>query len=173
MSTRSTGTPNEVALSAPVKLNEKHDLSKFDCGEASINDFLHKMARRAQEQKHAIVYVSCFSGTNEVAAYYTLSSGSVARQNVVPKSKQRNSPAVHPVTILGRMGVTLQAQGHGYSVDLLQDAITRCVAASNEIASSAVIVHPLTDELAQFYARKAGFQPCPDLSPLTMMLPLF
>lgn len=172
MPTRTTGTTNKVALSAPVKLNNDHDLSTFDCGEPSINDFLLKKARRAQEQKHAIVYVSCFAGTNEVAAYYTLSGGSVARENVIPKNKQRNSPAAHPVTILGRMGVTVQAQGQGYATDLLKDAIIRCIAASNEVASSAVIVHPLTDTLAEFYARKAGFQPCPDLSPLTMMLPL-
>lgn len=172
MSSRTTGTTNPVALSAPVKLNESHDLSNFDCGESSINDFLHKKARRAQEKKHAIVYVSCFAGTNTAAAYYTLSGGSIARENVTPASRQRNSPTAHPVTILGRMGVTIEAQGHGYATDILQDAITRCIAASSEVASSAVIVHPLTDELADFYKRKAGFQPCPDLSPLTMMLSL-
>jgi predicted GNAT family N-acyltransferase len=172
MSTPTTGTTKPLALSAPVKLNDTHDLSSFDCGEMSINDFLHRMARRAQEQKHAIVYVSCFAGTNEVAAYYTLSSGSIARESVVPASKRRNSPSSHPVTILGRMGVTIRAQGQGYATDMLQDALTRCIAASSEIASSAVIVHPLTDELANFYSRKAGFKPCPDLSPLTMILSL-
>ncbi|MCZ4324393.1 GNAT family N-acetyltransferase [Pseudomonas anguilliseptica] len=172
MSTPTDGPKNEVALSSPERLNHTHDLSNFDCGEVSINEYLHDKARQAQEKKHAIVYVSCFSGTNKVAAYYTLSGGSVDRSHVVPKKHQRNSPSNHPVTILGRMGITLEAQGQGYATDLLQDAITRCISASEVVASSAVIVHPLNEDLAGFYERKAGFKPCPDLSPLTMMLPL-
>ncbi len=172
MFTPTDGPKNEVALSSPERLNNTHDLSTFDCGEFSINEYLHDKARQAQDKKHAVVYVSCFSGTNKVAAYYTLSGGSVDRSHVVPKKHQRNSPNNHPVTILGRMGITLEAQGQGYATDLLQDAIARSISASQVIASSAVIVHPLTEELAGFYARKAGFQPCPDLSPLTMMLPL-
>ncbi|KRW62365.1 hypothetical protein AO726_02780 [Pseudomonas sp. TTU2014-080ASC] len=161
-----------MELSKPEKLNKFHDVSEFDCGEATINDFLHKKARKAQENKHSVVYVSCFKGTNIVAGYYTLSAGSVVRENVIPKSYQRNSPTVHPVTILGRMGVTVAAQGYGYSVDLLQDAIRRCIVASEDIAISAILVHPLNDRLADFYAKEAGFQRCPDLSPLTMMLSL-
>lgn len=161
-----------MELSKPERLNATHDLTGFHCGEQSIDEYLQRKALRAQEQKHAVVYVSCISGTNRVAAYYTLSSGSIARANVAPRGLQRNSPNAHPVTVLGRMGITLEAQGRGYADDLLQDAIIRCIAASEVVASSAVIVHPLTDRLADFYARKAGFQPCPDLSPLTMMLSL-
>ncbi|MNF83594.1 hypothetical protein D3C84_659190 [compost metagenome] len=161
-----------MELSAPEKLNDFHDVTKFDCGESSINDYLSKDARKAQQRKHAVVYVCCMAGTNVVAAFYTLSNGSVARQNVVPRSHQRNSPALHPVTILGRMGVTLEAQGNGYAIDLLQDAIGRCIAAASAVGSSAVVVHPLTDKLADFYAKHADFKPCPDLSPLTMMLSL-
>lgn len=160
-----------LELSAPEKLNDLHDVSTFDCGEDSINEYLHKNARKAQERKHAVVYVSCFAGTRVVAAYYTLSNGSVARENVL-KSLQRNSPALHPVTILGRMGVTKTAQGNMFSVDLLQDALARCIEASSAVGSSAVIVHPLTDKLAKFYEKYAGFTPCPQLSPLTMMLSL-
>ncbi|WP_236562823.1 hypothetical protein [Pseudomonas koreensis] len=163
---------NPVELSKPEKLNKFHDFTEFDCGESSINDYLHKSARKAQEQKQAVVYVSCFAGTNRVAGYYTLSNGSVARQYVVPKTYQRNSPSAHPVTILGRMGVTASAQGYGYSVDLLQDAIRRSMIASESVGTSAVLVHPLNDNLADFYAKHAGFQRCPDLSPLTMMLSL-
>jgi hypothetical protein len=70
------------------------------------------------------------------------------------------------------MGVTAAAQGYGFSVDLLQDALRRCMIASESVGTSAVLVHPLDDKLAEFYAKHAGFQRCPDLSPLTMMLSL-
>ena len=163
---------NEMALSEPEKLTEQHDVSEFECGEPSIDEYLKKRALVAQLQKQAIVYVACFHGTNKVAGYYTLSNGSSVRTDIVPKKLQRNTPDIHPVTILGRMGITLAAQGQGYAVDLLHDALLRAIIASETVASSAVVVHPLTERLAQFYAKHAGFQRNPDLSPMTMMVSL-
>ncbi|OAI91656.1 hypothetical protein AYO28_20470 [Pseudomonas putida] len=161
-----------MELSKPEKLNKFHDFSDFDCGEASITEYLHKYARKGQEKKQAVVYVSVFKGTNRVAAFYTLSNGSIAREFVAPKKLQRETPNVHPVTILGRMGVTMTAQGYGFAEGLLQDAISKVLASSEVVATSALLVHPLSERLADFYAKKAGFVRCPDISPLTMMLSL-
>ncbi|MBK4998778.1 hypothetical protein IAE37_001054 [Pseudomonas sp. S31] len=161
-----------LELSKPEKLNSFHDFSDFDCGESSINEYLHKHARKAQENKQAVVFVACFKGTNRVAAFYTLSSGSIAREFVVPKKLQRNTPNVHPATILGRMGVTLRAQGSGFAEGLLQDAIRRVLISAEEIGTAALLVHPLNPSLAEFYEKKAGFVRCPYISPLTMMLSL-
>lgn len=172
MSSKSAQPQAEVALSAPEKMTEKHDVSAFESGEPSIDDYLRKRALLAQIQKLAVVYVACFSGTRKVAAYYTLSNGSISRASVTPKKSQRNTPDVHPVTILGRMGVTRRAQGQGHVFDLLHDALMRCVAAAEIVGSTAVLIHPLTEQLADFYAKHAGFQRCPDLSPLTMMVSL-
>ncbi|CZT26393.1 MULTISPECIES: GNAT family N-acetyltransferase [Pseudomonas] len=172
MSTSTARQTEALELTAPEKLNDLHDLSEFDCKEPSITDYLQKKARKAQADRHAVVYVSCRKGTLVVMAYYTLSSGSVNRENVVPKSHQRNSPAEHPITLLGRMGVSEAAQGQGFSLDLLKDAIERAMTAAQSVASSAIVVHPLNDRLAEFYAKHAGFVPCPALSPVTMMLPL-
>ena len=161
-----------VELSKPVKLSEVHDFTGFDCGERSINEYLHKQARKAQQEKLAVVYVTCFKDTCQVAGFYTLSSGSIARQSVLPRRLQRNTPTSHPATLLGRMGVTLVAQGYGFAEGLLQDAVFRVMASTEVVASSAILVHPLDEALADFYARKAGFVRCPDLSPLTMRLSL-
>lgn len=172
MSANPAESQNEMALSAPEQLTEKHDVSEFESGQPLINEYLKKRALVAQIQKLAIVYVVCFHGTNKVAGYYTLSNGSLPRAGIVPKKLQRNTPDIHPVTILGRMGITLAAQGQGYAVDLLHDAMMRAVIASETVASSAVVVHPLTERLEQFYAKHAGFQRSPDLSPMTMMVSL-
>jgi len=172
MSANPAESQNEMALSAPEQLTEKHDVSEFESGQPLIDEYLKKRALVAQIQKLAIVYVVCFHGTNKVAGYYTLSNGSLPRAGIVPKKLQRNTPDIHPVTILGRMGITLAAQGQGYAVDLLHDAMMRAVIASEAVASSAVVVHPLTERLEQFYAKHAGFQRSPDLSPMTMMVSL-
>jgi hypothetical protein len=161
-----------LELTAPEKLTAIHDLSEFDCGEKSINGYLTQQALKAQAAKQAVVYVVLRKGTTKVMGFYTLSSGAVCRSAVVPKSRQRNSPNQHPVTILGRMGISIEAQGQGYSVDLLQDAIERAISASRVIGSTAIIVHPLNERLAEFYTKYAGFIPCPAISPITMMLPL-
>ncbi|MFF7706164.1 GNAT family N-acetyltransferase [Pseudomonas sp. NPDC007930] len=161
-----------MEVSAPQRLDDTHQWASFDCGVESINDYLHRRALKAQQLKHAAVYVVCFANSREVAGFYTLSNGSIARAHVAPRRLQRNSPDQHPVTILGRMGVTRQAQGAGLAVALLQDAIERSLIASEVIGSTALVVHPLDDRLAGFYAKYAGFQYCLDLSPTTMMLAL-
>ncbi|EJN31345.1 hypothetical protein PMI35_01480 [Pseudomonas sp. GM78] len=170
MSSPTTRTTTPVELSAPEKLSVSHDLSAFDCGDESINEYLTKRALKAQNAKHASVFVTCIKGTSTVVGYYTLSNGVVMRADVMPKRAQRNSPDQHPVTILGRMGVCKTAQGTGLSLDLLKDAIIRAISASSDVASTALLVHPLTDRLVGYY-EKAGFIRCPQLSPITMMLP--
>ena len=81
-----------LELSAPVKLNETHNLDPFDCGEESINEYLKKKAIKAQASKTATVLVTCIKGTNTVVGYYTLSNGTIMRADVVPKKAQRNAP---------------------------------------------------------------------------------
>ncbi|MCD4527758.1 MULTISPECIES: hypothetical protein [Pseudomonas] len=83
-----------MELRAPEKLNDDHILDEFDSGMQSINDYLLRQARKAQAAKQAVVYVICRKDTPIVMGYYTLSSGSVAPEHVVPKSRQRNSPNV-------------------------------------------------------------------------------
>ncbi|POR62186.1 hypothetical protein [Pseudomonas syringae] len=159
-----------LELSPPEKLARHHITEKFDCNEPSINEFLRVKALKAQEAKHAIVYVVCFKGTDEVAGYYTLSNSAVDRRHGATAKIRRNAPDPLPVTVLGRMGVTTAAGGRGLSLGLLADAIERCIQASEIIGSTAIIVHPLTQRLADYYAKHAGFVQCPDLAPMTMML---
>ncbi|MFJ3468204.1 hypothetical protein ACIPO9_05745 [Pseudomonas sp. NPDC090203] len=161
-----------LELSPPEKLNALHITDDFDCGEASINEYLRAKALKAQQAKHAMVYVVCFKGTHNIAGYYTLSNGAVDRRHGTTAKMRRNAPDPLPVTILGRMGVSLRAGGCGLSLALLADAIERCIVASEIIGSVAVIVHPLNESLVTYYARHAGFVPCPELSPMTMMLSL-
>lgn len=172
MSTNPAELQDSMALSAPEKLTEQHDLSEFESGEPAIDEYLKKRALVAQLQKQAVVYVICFTDTKKVAGYYTLSCGLCARADIVPKRLQRNTSDIYPISLLGRMGITQVAQRQGFAIDLLHDAMSRAIIASETVASSAVIVHPLTARLAHFYAKHAGFEQCPDLSPMTMMVSL-
>lgn len=171
MREETSGPTKTLELTAPEKLGSHHVTDSFDCGEQSINDYLKNRALKAHQAKHAIVYVVCFKGTNEVAAYYTLSNSAVDRRFGATAQIRRNAPDPLPVTVLGRMGVTDLAKGNGVSRGLLADAIERSIAVSEVIGSVALIVHPLSARLVAFYMGE-GFKPSPELSPMTMMLPL-
>ncbi len=172
MCQESVNKTKTLELSPPEKLGKHHVTALFECGEPSVDDYLKNKALKAQEAKHAMVYVVCFKGTSEVAGYYTLSNSAVDRRHGATAKIRRNSPDPLPVTVLGRMGVTVSAGGKGLSLALLADAIERCIAAADVIGSAAIVVHPLNDSLTDYYAKHGGFIPCPDLSPMTMMLSL-
>lgn len=169
MSNKSTGKTEPLGLSAPEKLTEEHDFSQFDCNEISVNEFARK-AHKQIKYRNAVFFVSCEVGTKYVKAYYTLSSGSVMR-NEPPKSMQRSSMKEIPVTILGRLGVDKDYQGKGVGLDLLKDALNRSLAAADIVGSRAVLVHALDQRLADFYKQHAGFKES-TVSPLTLFLAL-
>lgn len=169
MSEKTAGKTQTLGLSAPEKLNENHDFSQFDCEEFSINEFAKKAHKQAKS-RNAVIYVVCEKGTHIVKGYYTLSNGSVAR-NEPPKSMQRFSMNEIPVTILGRLGIDKDYQGKGIGLDLLQDAIERSIGAAEIIGSRAILVHALNQRLADFYKKYAGFQES-TISPLTLFLAL-
>lgn len=163
------GKTENLELSAPVKLDDDHDFSDFDCGERSINEYA-KRARKAQLAKDAVVYVVTLKGASRVVAFYTLTNGSVVRAQA-PKAMQRNAPEQYPVTVLGRLGVDKSIQGRGVAKALLQDAIERSLQAAEIVGSRAMLVHALDPRLALFCQRTAGFIPSP-VSPMTLMLSL-
>jgi len=169
MSQGTTSKTKNLELSAPEKLNDTHDFSAFECGEASIDAYA-KRAHKAHAAKDAIVYVTCRKDTTEVMGFFTLTNGATMRDEV-PKKLQRNSPNPYPVTILGRLGVDKTIQGRGVAKALLQDAIERSIAASETVGSRALLVHALDQDLANFYKKYAGFIES-SISPLTLMLSL-
>lgn len=138
-----------MRLTAPVPLGEQHDLSRFDCGKPSLNDWLRQRASRA-EGRSARTYVVC-THENAVVGYYTFAAGGV-RLDELPKPLRRNMPPVAPVTILARLAVDMGQQGRGLGRALLRDGLLRALNASRAIGSAAVLVHALDDEARVFYA---------------------
>jgi len=169
MSNETISKTETLGLSAPEKLNHNHDVSQFDCGEESINQFA-KQAHKQASYKNSVIYVVCETGTNIVRGFYTLSNGSVTR-NEAPKSMQRFTTNQIPVTLLGRLGVDKAYQGRGVALDLLQDALERAITASEVVASRAILVHVLDERRAEFYMKHAGFKES-TISPLTLFLAL-
>lgn len=143
-------------INAPELLNESHDITSFDSGDYSINQYLLHKALKNQNRNNARVFVICEPNTKTVIGYYTLSTGSVLREGA-PRNIKRNSPDNIPILLLGRMGVSKEWQGVGLGKDLVLNAVDKCKEIIESVAARALIAHALSEEIVVFY-EKLGFQ---------------
>jgi GNAT superfamily N-acetyltransferase len=137
-----------VRVTRPAVLNSSHDLTKFDCGEADLDDWLRKRALQNLHLNASRTYVACRPDTLEVVAYYALAMGSLLNREATG-SMRRNMPAV----VIGRLAVTRGFQGTGLGGAILQDAVLRSKRAAIEVSARLVIVHALTPAAEAFYLR--------------------
>ncbi len=156
----------DASLSGPEKLAQHHELEAFACGIESLDQWLKRFARTNQQSDLTITYV--VHRENRVAGYYSLSAGSVNRQDA-PLRVVKGAPN-HPigVVLLARLAVDEAEKGTGLGRALLKDALVRSESAAAIIAVRAVLVHALNEEARRFYMR-FDFEPSP-VHPLHLML---
>jgi GNAT superfamily N-acetyltransferase len=140
-------------LKAPILLTKNHVTLGFDCGIDSLNDWLICLALKNQFGGASRTYVVC--DEDQVAGYYAIAAGSVAR-SAAPGQIRRNMPDPVPVLILGRLAVDRRYQGSGMGRGLLKDALVRSLNVSEQVGARALIVHALNEEAEAFYL-KHGF----------------
>ncbi|RST87309.1 GNAT family N-acetyltransferase [Aquibium carbonis] len=154
-------------LSAPVPLTGEHDISRFDCGEPALNDWLRQRALK-NESRFSRTYVVCEG--NRVVAFFSISAGAVER-GAAPGKIRRNAPDTIPVSVIGRLAVDRIHAEKGIGADILSDALRRTAVASQSIGIGAVLVHAKDDAARRFYLRCAEFIEYPDDS-RTLFLPI-
>lgn len=148
-----------AAIEPPRPLEPDDDPSGFDCGNASLNDWLTATAKKSAKSGAARTYVSLSVETGKVAAYYCLAAGSVARARAKGQLA-RNSPDPVPVIVLGRLAVALDFQTQGIGKVLIADALNRSVAAAEQIGARAIVVNPIDAAAADYYQQR-GFSRLP------------
>lgn len=156
-----------VTLSAPILLSSAHDVSRFTCGVASLDDWLRRRALGNQAGNASRTYV--VAEENRVVGYYCLASGALAL-NDAPGPVRRNMPDPVPMAILGRLAVDQSWHGKGLGTALLQDAVLRTLQAAGILAIRGLLVHAISAEARRFYEHN-GFIPSPT-QPMTLVLSL-
>jgi predicted N-acetyltransferase YhbS len=148
------------------KLRRDHDLSSFECGNASLTNWLKKFAWTNQQAESAKSYIAVASG--QVAGYYALTAGSVQKH----ESPQRIAKglASHPVgvVLLARLAVDIRHRGQGLGKALLFDALKRIEEAADIVGVRAVLVHAV-DDIARAFYEHFNFEPSP-VDPFQLML---
>lgn len=148
------------------KLRREHDLTRFDCGNATLNTWLRKYAWTNQQADSAKTYVAL--AEDLVVGYYALTTGSVHKH----ESPRRIAKGLanHPigVVLLARLAIDRDRQGKGLGKALLFDALTRIEEAADIVAVRAVMVHAIDEAARQFYTH-FEFEPSP-IDPFQLLL---
>jgi GNAT superfamily N-acetyltransferase len=152
-------------ISAPELLNSGHDLSDFQCNEATLDDWLKRRALQNQDGGASRTYVVC-SG-RRVVGYYALAAGAVDHTSA-PGRVKRDMPNPLPVMMLGRLAIDAAFQGRGIGPALLRDAILRTIQAAEIAGIRAILVHAISEGAKSFYERW-GFVPSP-VDPMTLTI---
>jgi GNAT superfamily N-acetyltransferase len=157
-----------LLLGFPQPLTAAHRLEEFECGEPSLDEWLKRRALANQSSGASRTFV-VLDDSGRVRGYYALAAGAVSVESATGKVR-RNMPDPVPVIVLGRLAVDRGTQGQRLGAALLQDAVKRAVAVSQDAEVRALLVHALHERARQFYEH-FGFQPSPTHH-LTLMLRL-
>ena len=152
-------------LGAPEHLTALHDLTEFDSGEPSLDDWLRRRACANEESGASRTYVVC--ARERVVGYYALATGAVGRADAAGGIR-RNMPDPIPMMVLGRLAVDRAYQRRGLGAALLGDAVLRTLQAAEIGGIRGVLVHAISDEAGRFYERN-GFLASP-MNPMTLMI---
>jgi GNAT superfamily N-acetyltransferase len=151
-------------ISAPVPIEQQHDVKQFDCGKPPLNDWLKERALK-NEGRASRCFVTCVG--HRVVGFYALAAGSV-RNVEAPANLKRNMPPLIPVLVLGRMAIDSEYQGQKLGKALLLDALRRSMGVAGNVGARAILVHAIDQEVIPFYAQY-GFRPFPE-GDLTLFL---
>ncbi|MFO1207610.1 MAG: hypothetical protein U1E40_00145 [Amaricoccus sp.] len=165
--------PWPARWSPPRAIDPAHDVSRFDSGERSIDDFLKNHALRNHQERYSLVVVLA-DQSGEVFGYYALTYGSIARNTALPRKLRHGAPDQIPAMILARLGVDRRVQGRGTGRHLLGHAIRTVLWTAEQPIASAfppfavMAIKALDEARAAFYARN-GFQSFDASRPLDLV----
>jgi len=152
-------------------ITKKHDRTSFDCGEASLNEFLWRHARQSHDKGAAKTFLAISNADGKtILGFYSLCPASLEYDRapaIVLKGLARHDV---PVFRLGRIAVSRQFQGQGLGGQLILAAGRRCLLAATEVGGVALLIDAKSERAAKWYA-SYGALPLAD-APGSLLLPL-
>ena len=135
-----------------------HDRKGFDCGEPSLNRYLHDLATQHHRAGVAATHVLVDdTSPSNILGYYSLAAAQLSLSELAQADRRRLPRHPVPVARLARLAVALDEQGHGLGESLLQEVVKRCLGLRTELGVHALLVDALHERAAAFY-RRYGFR---------------
>lgn len=152
-------------------IGKRHGREAFDCGEAALNEFLQRYARKNHEMGAAKTFLAISDADNKtVLGYYSLSTASIAYARTPEIVRRGLARHEVPAFRLARLAVDVKMQGQGLGGQLLLAAGKRCLLAAAEVGGVALLIDAKNARVAGWY-RSYGALPLLD-APLSLVLPL-
>ncbi len=156
-----------MPIGAPEPLADWHELSDFDSGVPSLDDWLKRRARANQSSGATRTFV--VPDGHRVTGYYAIASGAMSVGSALGRLR-RNMPDPIPVAVLARLAIDRAWQGRGLGRALFRDAAARITHAADSLGIRGIVVHAISEQAKAFYLA-IGFEPSP-LDPMTLMVTL-
>lgn len=155
-------TPDDSgnALSVLVERfdRSRHDTSHFQCGEPSLDEYIHHLLARDEADRTAVAYALLAridpAPARRVLGYFTLSSYTFSKRQARRRDRDRYLGVYDPVPaiLIGRLALDMAYQGRGLGNALLAAALREALEVSQQLGATAVVVQALHDLAAAFYA---------------------
>jgi len=150
---------------------KRHNREAFDCGEATLNDFLRRYARQTHEQGGAKTFLAVSDDDpTHILGFYSLSPASVDFARTPEVIKRGLARHEVPVFRLGRLAVDRTMQRQGLGGQLLLAAGKRCLRAAQEVGGVALLIDAKNESVAGWYASYGALALLD--TPLSLLLPL-
>lgn len=151
-----------------LPLDDRHDRTCFDCGDATLNTWLAQTARQHKTKGISSTFVAVGDeSSSQILGYYSLSFAKLVNTDL-PAQLRKKLPGKVPVFRLGRLAVSKASQGQAIGALLLFDAIDRGSRIAMEIGGIGMVVNAKPTAV-EFY-KQYGFEVMAD-HPLNLFLP--
>jgi GNAT superfamily N-acetyltransferase len=140
------------------KLHPDHDLSAFECGLESVDEWLQT---KAMPNRSLVGTHLCVSESSDVVAFFALKTIIVPTEGMSSRLRAGSSEGQSTGILLCQMGLakSLQANGHGKA--LLRLAVTEALEAHRRSPVQLFVVDAENEDLVRFY-EKPGLQRIPN-----------
>ncbi|MCF8039253.1 MAG: GNAT family N-acetyltransferase [Desulfohalobiaceae bacterium] len=147
-----------------------HERKTFDCGDAALNDFLRRYARRSHERGGSKTFAAIKDGdAKTILGFYSLAPASLTYDRTPVQIKQGRARHEIPVFRLARLAVDGSVQGQGLGGQLLLAAGRRCLLVASEVGGVALLIDAKNELVAKWYAGFGAVELLDD--PFSLLLP--
>lgn len=133
-----------------TRLTADHDTAQFDCGLATLDQWIRTQALRAEQAGITATTVWTRSDESRVLAFHAIAPTIVSRGELPTKSMAAGFSAI-PGYLLGRLALDQELQGRKLGSQLLLDAIETIVIAAERGGGRVIVVDAVDDEAVSFY----------------------
>lgn len=140
----------------PTTLTGDLSVRGFRCGVEELDNWLKTSALSAKRRNIAVTEVWLDPETDRVVAYYSISPTCITAKGL-PRSATAGLKLI-PSYLLARLALDTSLQGQGLGTTLLTQAVGKIIRATQEGGGRLIVVDPIDDDAASFYAH-FGFLP--------------